>query len=89
MKIRVGEKILGLANSAIMTESQGLQTLAESLGIEFVNAVSCLLSCNGRVLLAVMGKLGQIGKKTAATFASTGIPAVFVHPAEAVTANWS
>lgn len=71
------------ARSAILAEVNGLQQLAESIGGPFAMALDCLLGCTGRVVVAGMGKSGHIGKKIAATFASTGTPALFVHPAEA------
>lgn len=64
-------------------EIKTLQHLQKSLGDEFSQAVSVLLKCKGKVVVLGVGKSGHIGKKIAATFASTGTPAFFVHPAEA------
>ena len=57
--------------------------LAERVGDEFVQAVGLMLACPSRVVVMGMGKSGHIGRKIAATLASTGTPALFVHPAEA------
>jgi len=79
----IDNNFIGWGKSAILAETQGLQMLAESLGVAFNNAVACLLRCKGHVVVAGMGKSGHIGKKIASTLASTGTPALFVHPAEA------
>src|SRR6185312_123350 len=57
--------------------------LAGQLGADFVKAVRRLVACKGRVVVSGMGKSGHIARKTAATMASTGTPALFVHPGEA------
>ncbi len=67
----------------INAEAAALQTLSASLGPSFGEAVALLLSATGRVIISGMGKSGHIARKMAATFASTGTPAHFVHPAEA------
>jgi arabinose-5-phosphate isomerase len=67
----------------IAEEGAALTTLARSLGPEAPRAVDLLLKATGRVIVTGMGKSGHVGKKIAATFASTGTPAHFVHPAEA------
>lgn len=65
------------------TEAAGLLALAASLGDRFGLAIDCLASASGRLVVSGMGKSGHIGRKIAATLASTGTPALFVHPAEA------
>ena len=65
------------------TESAAINEVAASLGKDFVAAVEAILRCSGRIIVMGMGKSGHIGHKIAATFASTGTPAFFVHPAEA------
>lgn len=70
-------------SQAIQKEALGLKQLALSLGEDFEEAVLTLLKCEGRVVVAGMGKSGHIGKKIVATLASTGTPSMFVHPAEA------
>ena len=65
------------------TEAAGLLSLAASLGDRFGLAIDQLASVTGRVVVSGMGKSGHVGRKIAATLASTGTPALFVHPAEA------
>ena len=67
----------------LATESAGLRALAAGLGPEFSRAVDCLADASGRIVVSGMGKSGHVARKIAATFASTGTPALFVHPAEA------
>lgn len=67
----------------IQAEAEALQNLTGMLGVEFENAVQMILECPGRVIFLGIGKAGHIAEKLAATFASTGTPAFFVHPAEA------
>jgi arabinose-5-phosphate isomerase len=67
----------------IRREAGALQVLAEGLDDEFSKAVTLLMAAKGRVIVSGMGKSGHIARKIAATFASTGTPAHFVHPAEA------
>lgn len=74
---------LALARQTFGIEAQAVQDLAQRVGQEFVQAVEIMLSCRGRVVVMGMGKSGHIGRKIAATLASTGTPAMFVHPAEA------
>ena len=64
-------------------EIEGLQKLSDSLDIAFSQAVDLLKNCQGRVIITGMGKSGHVGRKIAATFASTGAPSFFVHPGEA------
>ena len=74
---------LDWASVAMTTESAAINEVAASLGKDFVAAVEAILRCSGRIIVMGMGKSGHIGHKIAATFASTGTPAFFVHPAEA------
>jgi len=67
----------------IRREAEALDALAGSLGESFAAAISLLMAAKGRVIVSGMGKSGHIARKIAATFASTGTPAHFVHPAEA------
>jgi len=64
-------------------EARAVQDLAERIGEEFDRACSLCLACTGRIVVTGMGKSGHIGGKIAATLASTGSPAFFVHPGEA------
>ncbi len=74
---------LALARQTFGIEAAAVQALAERIGPSFVQAVQLMLACKGRVVVMGMGKSGHIGRKIAATLASTGTPALFVHPAEA------
>ncbi|UXU75934.1 MULTISPECIES: KpsF/GutQ family sugar-phosphate isomerase [unclassified Paracoccus (in: a-proteobacteria)] len=74
---------LDTAVRVIRTEAEGLNRLADTLGDSFDRAVALILSARGRVIVSGMGKSGHVGRKIAATLASTGTPAQFVHPAEA------
>ena len=74
---------LDVARSVLGTEAAGLRALAASLGDSFDQAVALLARCRGRIAVSGMGKSGHVARKTAATLASTGSPAFFVHPAEA------
>ncbi|OAV27114.1 Arabinose 5-phosphate isomerase [Moraxella catarrhalis] len=71
------------AIDAIRTEQRALNLLIDELDERFVNACQVILNCSGRVVVTGMGKSGHIGRKIAATFASTGTPAFFMHPGEA------
>ncbi|NJM29885.1 MAG: KpsF/GutQ family sugar-phosphate isomerase [Rhizobiales bacterium] len=78
---------LASAKRSLETEQQGMMALIEalsgSLGEAVADAVELIVAARGRVILSGMGKSGHIGRKIAATLASTGTPAMFVHPAEA------
>ena len=73
-----------IARQVLETEARALQELVPRVGDGFVQAVEMLHGCPGRVVVTGMGKSGIIGKKIAATLSSTGTPALFLHPAEAV-----
>lgn len=77
------QNYLNWAKEVFNTEAQALYEVAQSLNQDFVSAVQAILACTGRVVVTGMGKSGHIGRKIAATLASTGTPAFFVHPAEA------
>ncbi len=72
-----------LARAVINTEIAALSVLPERIDEQFVAACETILECKGRVIVSGMGKSGHIGSKIAATLASTGTPAFFVHPGEA------
>jgi arabinose-5-phosphate isomerase len=74
---------LDVARLVLTTEAAGLRALADSLDEGFTRAVELLASATGRVVVSGMGKSGHVARKIAATLASTGTPALFVHPAEA------
>lgn len=71
------------AKNVIKTEANGLDFLAQNLDSEFDQAVESILKMSGRVVVTGMGKSGLVGKKIAATMASTGTRAFFIHPGEA------
>lgn len=75
--------ILDAAAAVLHGEAKGLMALAASLDNNFMRAVELLLSLKGRVAVTGMGKSGHVARKVAATLASTGTPAYFIHPAEA------
>ena len=74
---------LDAARRVLRLESKALDRIAAELGAEFVAAVDILEHATGRIVVSGMGKSGHIANKIAATLASTGAPAAFVHPAEA------
>jgi arabinose-5-phosphate isomerase len=75
---------LALARKVLQTEAAAILALVERLGEPFERAVRLLLDCKGRVIVTGMGKSGIICRKIAATLTSTGTPAFFLHPAEAI-----
>jgi arabinose-5-phosphate isomerase len=75
--------IVTRARGILLHEADEIRQLADRIGSQFEAAVSMILSCHGRVVVTGMGKSGHIGGKIAATLASTGTPAFFMHPAEA------
>jgi arabinose-5-phosphate isomerase len=77
-------EILESARKVIRIEAEAVQTLATRLDDNFAKAVLMILECPGRVVVTGMGKSGLICQKMAATMASTGTPAIFLHPAEGV-----
>lgn len=74
---------LAMARETLAIEIQSLQALAQRLDDSFVQVAQAMLATPGRIVVMGMGKSGHIGRKIAATLASTGTPAFFVHPAEA------
>lgn len=70
------------AGRVLDIESRAIQTLKTRLGDSFVKALDLLQACTGKVVVTGMGKSGQVGRKIASTLASTGTPAIFLHPAE-------
>jgi len=76
-------RALNLARSTLDIEAAALVGAKARLGEGFARAVQSMLGCRGRVVVMGMGKSGHVGRKIAATLASTGTPAMFVHPAEA------
>ncbi|MCY4462694.1 MAG: KpsF/GutQ family sugar-phosphate isomerase [Albidovulum sp.] len=79
----LSKKFLDTGRRVVEIEAEALARLADSLGDSFLEAADILIRTKGRVIVSGMGKSGHIARKIAATFASTGTPAHFVHPAEA------
>jgi len=77
------EGLVDLARQALTIEIEGLRAQLPRLGWEFARACRICLDCRGRIVVTGMGKSGHIGGKIAATLASTGTPAFFMHPGEA------
>lgn len=77
------DKIRQLATAVIDTELEAVSALRDRVNADFVKACEFMLECDGRIVVIGMGKSGHIGSKVAATLASTGTPAFFVHPGEA------
>ncbi|OGK78702.1 MAG: D-arabinose 5-phosphate isomerase [Candidatus Rokubacteria bacterium GWC2_70_16] len=77
-------RLLSLADRVLRIEASGILALCARLDERFLAAVELLHGCRGRVIVTGMGKSGHIGRKVAATLASTGTPAYFLHPAEGV-----
>ncbi|ODN42505.1 KpsF/GutQ family sugar-phosphate isomerase [Piscirickettsia litoralis] len=77
------QELCQLGQEVITTEIRSLQPLINRIDHNFIQAIKILLSCKGRIVVTGMGKSGHIGNKIAATMASTGSPAFFVHPGEA------
>lgn len=77
------DQLIATGRRVIETEAAALDALALTLGEAFATALDIILRARGRVIVSGMGKSGHVGRKIAATFASTGTPAMFVHPAEA------
>jgi arabinose-5-phosphate isomerase len=79
----IGKTDLDVARRVIRAEIDGLGSLAEALDDGFANAVDACAAVQGRIIVTGVGKSGHVGRKIAATLASTGTPAQFVHPVEA------
>ena len=77
------QRLIEMGREALQIEARAVAALVDRLGGDFAKACRMLLACTGRVVVSGMGKSGHVGGKIAATFASTGTPAFFLHPAEA------
>ncbi len=77
------DNVLDIARKVLRTEAEAVLSLVQKLDQGFADAVDLMLRSKGRVIVTGMGKSGLVGKKIAATLASTGTPAFFLHPAEA------
>jgi arabinose-5-phosphate isomerase len=76
------------ARRVLRVEAHSILDLAEGIDENFLRAVEVLFNCKGRVVLMGMGKSGLVGRKIASTFASTGTPAFFIHPAEGLNGDF-
>lgn len=88
------QEIKKTAIRTLEIEADAVKKLTTHIGDEYVRTIKAILACKGRIIVTGMGKSGHVGRKIAASFASTGTPAFFMHPAEAfhgdlgmVTAN--
>lgn len=77
------EQIIKMGRAVVDTETTAIQVLKSRIDDQFVRACEYMLTCRGRIVVTGMGKSGHIGGKIAATLASTGSPAFFVHPGDA------
>jgi arabinose-5-phosphate isomerase len=83
MAVEFSGDVLKLGRDVLLEEADALRASAGKLDGQFVDAVAALLGCQGRVVVTGVGKSGHVGRKVAATLASTGTPAFFVHAGEA------
>jgi arabinose-5-phosphate isomerase len=84
MDAKSGDDILEFGRCILHDEARALDDLADSLGSDFMRAIQTILESNGKLVVGGVGKSGHIARKIAATFASTGTTATFLHLAEAV-----
>ena len=83
MTTLTSQDILDLARRTLSVEAEALNNMATLLSEEFIGAVNTILECHGKLIITGMGKSGLVGRKIAATLASTGTPSFFLHPGEA------
>src|SRR5262249_19514681 len=82
-KMSRSEQFCQLGKAVIRTELLAISALEQKIDHHFSNACQILLNCRGRIVVMGIGKSGHIARKVASTMASTGTPALFVHPGEA------
>src|SRR5688500_8369127 len=75
---------IAYARRVLETEADAIRSVVGRVGPSFQEAVTLVLACQGRIVVSGMGKAGFIAQKLSATFASTGTPSLFLHPAEAL-----
>jgi arabinose-5-phosphate isomerase len=80
----MAEDMLQFGRDILHDEARALDALADSLGASFERAIQLICDCNGKLIVSGLGKSGHVGRKIAATFASTGTTATFLHLAEAI-----
>ena len=76
--------VTDFGREVLRDEARALDALADSLGAEFEKSIGLILECGGKLIVCGLGKSGHVGRKIAATFASTGTTAIFLHLAEAI-----
>ena len=81
--MKLTKEIISKGKKAIKVQIEGIKKLEKSLNTDFYKAVELLLSLKGKLILSGIGKSGHIANKIAATFTSTGIVSIFLHPVEA------
>src|SRR5215210_4371042 len=84
MAVNGETSVLQFGRAILHDEARALDALADSLGDAFERAVGLILDCKGKLIVSGLGKSGHVGRKIAATFASTGTTATFLHLAEAI-----
>src|SRR6185369_11764128 len=78
------KSVLEFGRAILHDEARALNALADSLGEPFEKAIELIVACKGKLIVSGLGKSGHVGRKIAATFASTGTTATFLHLAEAI-----
>ena len=84
MKRYTDQEILKKAKAQILAEADALKMVSEEVDDSYAKAVNAILDCKGRLIITGLGKTGHVGSKIAATFASLGVPAFFVHSCESL-----
>ena len=84
MKSYTDAELMNKAKEKILAESEALKVVSDEVGEAYAETIKAILECKGRVILTGLGKTGHIGKKIAASFASLGVPAYFVHSCESL-----
>lgn len=84
MDLKSASTVLEFGRRVLHDEARALDALADSLGAEFEESVELIVRCRGKLIVSGLGKSGHVGRKIAATFASTGTTAAFLHLAEAI-----
>src|SRR6185295_15586023 len=79
-----GDDAIAFGREILHDEARALDALADSLGASFEEAIRLIVACQGKLIVSGLGKSGHVGRKIAATFASTGTTATFLHLAEAI-----
>ena len=84
MKSYTDAELMNKAKEKILAESEALKVVSDEVDEAYAETIKAILECKGRVILTGLGKTGHIGKKIAASFASLGVPAYFVHSCESL-----